>query len=142
MAEESRSKTPVDELFADVEAYIEDWFQAKLPYTFPGGVRWAPATDVYETDTDIVVTMAIPGMRVENIGVQFERNTLRVHGTRHESCGDRRHYYTMEIPDGPFERRVRIMRPIKVDAIRVTYREGLFQIALPKAPTERTVPIE
>lgn len=142
MPEETRNKTPVDDLLADVEAYIEDWFQAKLPFSFHGGVRWFPPTDVYETASEYVVTMAIPGMRIEDISVQFDHSTLRVQGVRREPCTDRRHYHKMEIPVGPFERRVRVTRPVQVDAIRVQYDDGLLHVALPKTASERQVRID
>jgi hypothetical protein len=33
MTDEVPKKGSVDDLLADVEAYIDDWFQAKLPFT-------------------------------------------------------------------------------------------------------------
>jgi len=132
MSEEKRSEASVEELLSDVEAYIEDWFQSKLPFTFRGGLRWAPPTDVYETDREYSVTMAVPGLRRDDVSVQFERGTLRVRGVRHEPCTDRRRYHKMEIPVGPFEREVRLPRPIDVDDIRVTYDDGLLRVTLPK----------
>ena len=132
MSDESRRNTSVEDLLADVEAYIEDWFQAKLPFTFRGGLRWTPPTDVYETAEEYHVTMAVPGLRPDDVGVRFEDDTLRVRGVRHEACTDRRRYHKMEIPVGPFERKVRLPRPIRVDDIRVRYENGLLRIVLPK----------
>lgn len=142
MTERSKRSTPVDDLLADVESYIDDLFQSRLPFALHGEPRWMPPTDVYETDQEFLVTMAVPGMRVEDITVQFERDVLRVLGVRRESCGEGRRYHTLEIPLGAFARRIRIRRPIRADAIRVTYAQGMLRIALPKVPLERTeVPI-
>lgn len=135
MSEETQSKTSVEELLADVEAYIEDWFQAKLPFTFRGGLRWTPPTDVYETVDEYRVTMAVPGLRPDDLEVQFENDTLRVRGVRSEPCTDRRRYHKMEIPVGPFERRVRLPLPVRIDEIRVNYENGLLRISLPKRAT-------
>lgn len=135
--EKTREKNPVEELLADVEAYIGDWFQTKLPFSFRGGLAWTPATDVYETEGEYRVTMAVPGMRVEDFSVQFDRDILRVRGIRHEPCSDKRHYHKMEIPVGPFERSVRLSCPVRVEDIAVTYRDGLLGIALPKTRSER-----
>jgi len=132
MTDEAGKKGAVDDLLADVEAYIDDWFQAKLPFTFQGGVRWTPPTDVYETEDDYRVTMAIPGMSTEDIEVHFERDTLRVRGVRRERCGDPRNYFKMEIPVGPFERRIRLPRSIQADEITVHYENGLLRITVPK----------
>ncbi len=141
MADKPKNKSSVEDLVADVEAYLEDWFQAKLPFTFQGGVRWSPPTDVYETPDEIVVAISIPGMRTKDIEVRFEGDLLRVRGVRRERCDDR-HYHKMEIPVGPFERRVRIRRAIRVDDIRVRYESGLLHVALPKVPAgAKDVPI-
>jgi HSP20 family protein len=141
MTDEARKKGSVDDLLADVEAYIDDWFQAKLPFTFQGGIRWTPQTDVYETEDDYRVTMALPGMSTEDIQVHFERDTLRVRGVRRERRGDPRNYFKMEIPVGPFERRIRLPRSIRADEIAVHYENGLLRITVPKvSPVD--VPIE
>jgi len=143
MSNESNDGTSVEEFLADVESYIDEWFRAKLPFAFHGGMRWSPPTDVFEDAREIRVTMAVPGIRMEDISVQFERGTLTVRGVRREPCDAGRRYHTMEIPVGPFGRRVRILLPIEEDAIKVTYADGLLRISLPKARSERVeVPIE
>lgn len=135
-------KTPVEELLDDVESYIEDWFQAKLPFAFTGRVRWTPPTDVFETETEFRITLSIPGIRVEDARVDLHRDTLIVRGIRREACGERRHYHKMEIPVGPFERRIRLSRPIRPDDIAVRYEDGLLRIVVPKAATSaRDIPI-
>jgi HSP20 family molecular chaperone IbpA len=142
MSDKTREKTPVEELLADIDSYIHDWFQAKLPFTFQGGVRWTPPTDVYETEDAVHVTMAVPGVRAEDMSVRFEHDILVVRGVRREQCGDSRHYHKMEIPAGAFSRRLRIARPVRADDIEVAYDEGMLRITLPKARGARLdVPI-
>lgn len=143
MSDKTREKTPVDDLLADIDSYIHDWFQAKLPFTFKGGVRWTPATDVYETEDAIHVTMAIPGIRPDDMRVQFEHGTLMVRGVRRERCGDSRHYHKMEIPAGAFGRRLRVARPVDADAIDISYADGMLRVTLPKTRVMRVeVPID
>lgn len=143
MSDKTREKTPVEELLADIDSYIHDWFQAKLPFTFQGGVRWTPSTDVYETEEAVHVTMAIPGIRAQDMSVQFEHDTLHVRGMRSEPCDDSRHYHKMEIPAGAFSRRLRIARPIDADAVEVSYADGMLRVTLPKARGGRVdVPID
>lgn len=142
MADKTRDKTPVEELLADIDSYIHDWFQAKLPFTFQGGVRWTPPTDVYETEDAVYVTMAIPGVRAEDLNVRFEHGILHVRGVRREPCGDARRYHKMEIPAGPFSRRLRVARPVDADELEVSYRDGMLRVALPKLHAARVdVPI-
>ena len=143
MSEKTREKSPVEELLADIDTYIQDWFQAKLPFAFEGGVRWAPPTDVYETDDALHVTLAVPGIRVEDISVRFERDVLHVRGVRREPCGDVRRYQKMEIPAGPFSRRLRVARAVDATGIEISYDEGMLRITLPKARGNRVeIPID
>lgn len=143
MSDKTREKTPVEELLADIDSYIHDWFQAKLPFTFQGGVRWTPPTDVYETEDAVHITMAIPGIQAQDMSVHFEHDTLLVRGVRHpEHCDDSRHYHKMEIPAGAFSRRLRIARPVDADGIEVSYADGMLRVTLPKAGGARVdVPI-
>lgn len=143
MSEKTQKKSAVDELLSDIDTYIQDWFQARLPFTFQGGVRWAPPTDVYETEDALHVTMAIPGIRLEDLNVRFERDVLQVRGIRRERCGDVRRYQKMEIPAGPFARRLRIARAVSADDIEVAYENGMLRITLPKVQASRVeVPID
>jgi HSP20 family protein len=141
MSDKTREKTPVEELLADIDSYIHDWFQAKLPFQFHGGIRWSPPTDVYETEDAIHVAMAIPGIRPEDMSVHFEHETLLVRGVRRERCGDSRRYHKMEIPVGAFSRRLRITRPVDADGIKVAYTEGMLSVTLPKVHPRVDVPI-
>lgn len=135
MADRARKRSPVEELLDDVESYVEELFQSNLPFAYHGRVRWTPPTDVYETESAFHVVMTVPGLRKDEVQVEFEGETLRVRGVRREPAGEKRHYHKMEIPVGPFERRVRIGRAIEADDIRVRYEQGLLRISLPKAQT-------
>lgn len=140
---QTRDRTSVEDFLAEVEGYIDEWFRAKLPFAYAGGVRSAPPTDVYETEDRIVVTLAVPGIREQDLDIRFERGVLTVRGVRREPCVERRRYHTMEIPVGPFGRRVRILRSIDERGIDVAYSDGLLRITLPKARLERReVPIQ
>ena len=140
MKEES-SRSAVEELIADMESYIDEWFHANPAFGLLRGVRWRPLTDAYETETEYRIMMSIPGMKSEEIQVRVEQGYVRVSGVRREPCSDRRRYLKMEIPAGAFERRIRIPDSIRADDISVGYADGLLQIRLPKRqPAE--VPIE
>lgn len=143
MTDLTKTKGAVEDLLADVEQVLDEFFHGRLPFGFRGEVRWTPPTDVYETEEEILVTIALPGLRREDISVSFDRGTLAVLGVRHETCSGKRRYHKMEIPVGPFARRFRVLRPIQSDEIRVTYEDGLLRIVLPKEPPSQVdVPID
>jgi HSP20 family protein len=66
---------------------------------------WRPATDIFETRSDIIIRMELAGTSKEDITVVFAEDILTVRGVRRE---DPRFQKTgvsrMEIDYGPFER--------------------------------------
>jgi HSP20 family protein len=102
------------------------------PVGFVASPKWKPRTDVYETDTELVVHMDIAGMRAEDFSVELNDGILKISGERTTQQPGRRHYHAMEVQIGPFERRFRL--PVVVDpaSIRATYEHGFLEIRLAK----------
>ena len=48
--------------------------------------HWVPNTDVYTTDTGLVVKVELPGMKSENLEITVEGNRLRIAGNRPDAC--------------------------------------------------------
>jgi HSP20 family protein len=99
---------------------------------------WAPPTDVYETESEFVVTMDIAGMNPDDIGVITDGKLITIRGNRRElAAGGPKQFHKLEIQVGPFQRIIHI--PVAVDAETVTkeYRGGLLEIRMKKT-AERT----
>ena len=43
---------------------------------------WVPELDAWETESDYVVQLDLPGVGAESVDIAFERNTLTVRGER------------------------------------------------------------
>jgi HSP20 family protein len=93
---------------------------------------WRPPTDVYETDTAIVVRVEIAGMRETDFTISLVERSLIIKGTRQE-VNERRAYYQMEIPFGEFSTEVDLPYPIIAEEIEAVYRDGFLRIVMPKA---------
>jgi HSP20 family molecular chaperone IbpA len=93
---------------------------------------WRPPTDVYETDTALVVRVEIAGMREVDFTISLVERNLLISGVRQDT-NERRAYYQMEIPFGEFAIEIELPYPIMVDEVEATYREGFLRIVLPKA---------
>jgi HSP20 family protein len=104
------------------------------PVGFVASPKWKPRTDVYETDGELVVHMDIAGMRAEDFSVKFEDGILTISGARTARQEGKRHYHSMEVQVGPFERRFRV--PVVVDpaSIRANYEHGFLEIRFTKQP--------
>jgi len=98
-----------------------------------------PAVDIYETGDEVVVVMELAGIQEEDIELTVDRNTLVIRGQRQEPrSGPPRLYHHMEICYGPFQRELLLPSLVDAEAARVSYRDGMLEITLPKALQART----
>ena len=72
-----------------------------------GGPAWEPPVDVFETERELVILVALPGVLPENIQVTFDGDILSVVGDRTLTCGAAA-IRRLEIPHGRFERHIEL----------------------------------
>jgi HSP20 family molecular chaperone IbpA len=73
------------------------------------GPNWEPPVDLYETEEEIGILVALPGVEPANVQVVIEDGTLIVTGMRAMPAADRASVIRrLEIPHGRFERRIEL----------------------------------
>ena len=73
------------------------------------GPNWEPPVDLYETEEEVGILVALPGVEPANVQVVIEDGTLIVTGMRAMPAADRASVIRrLEIPHGRFERRVEL----------------------------------
>lgn len=92
--------------------------------------------DIYETDHDVVVVAALPGVDPSDIDIRFERGVLTLRGEFKPPLGNVE-YWLQEIPYGTFARSVAIKVPVQEDEIGATFEQGILTISLPKTDQAR-----
>jgi HSP20 family protein len=109
-------------------------------------LAWAPPTDVYDTDTELVVTMDIAGMDIKDIRVSTDDNMITICGVRQEvSPRCKKQFHKMEIPVGPFQRSIQIPVPCELKRFSTTYSKGLLEVRLKRKldrPGKRRIDVE
>ncbi|MGZ3330308.1 MAG: Hsp20/alpha crystallin family protein [Xanthobacteraceae bacterium] len=69
--------------------------------------RWEPPNDVLETDREILILVALPGVDPEHVEAVIENGTLIVSGHRVLPAELRNaRIHRLELPQGRFERRI------------------------------------
>ncbi len=92
-------------------------------------LAWAPPTDVYETETELIVTMDIAGMELKDIFVFTDGNVITIRGVRKETAPRcKKQFHKLEIQAGPFERKILVPVPIDGPTIATTYSRGLLEV--------------
>jgi HSP20 family molecular chaperone IbpA len=84
--------------------------------------RWEPPIDVLETERELWIIAALPGVAPEQVHVKIEDDTLTVAGFRPlPSLGRNADILRLEIPYGRFERHIALAS----SGLRLTGRELL-----------------
>jgi HSP20 family molecular chaperone IbpA len=82
--------------------------------------RWEPPIDVFETERQLRIIVALPGVAPEAVKVQTEGGILTIAGSRSlPSCGENTKIVRLEIPYGIFERRI----ALQLNRLRLDHRE-------------------
>jgi HSP20 family protein len=70
---------------------------------------WEPPVDMFETDQDLWILLALPGVEHGDLDVSVDANVLRVSGQRRlPSVVRTASIHRLEIPYGRFERRIKL----------------------------------
>ena len=92
-----------------------------------------PATDVYETASEYVVYMEIPGVGKEKLSVVAAHSSVTVTGLRPQPAfNDTSCIHQLEVEYGSFERTIPFQTSIDPNATTSTYKNGFLLIRLPK----------
>jgi len=106
----------------------------RLAATADARTAWEPPADVFEDEREIVVIVALPGVPAEAIEVVHDAGEFVVRAFRRlPSSGERCVVHHLEIPQGNFERRIRVPG-IRVEESTRETRDGCLILRLAKRP--------
>ncbi len=104
-----------------------------------------PPVDLSETDTEIIVKAAVPGLKPEDLEVSVDDGLLTIRGEVREEKREEgaRHYYR-ELRYGRFERSIRLPAPVDESRAEAKLEQGILTIRLPKTQpsARRTIKIQ
>ena len=100
---------------------------------------WTPPVDLYETASEFVLVVEVPGMRRDQIAIQAEENRVIVRGARTSTPGGPQNgvaceqYHRVERGHGRFARGFTLPEAIVVDGVTADLQDGLLTVKIPKA---------
>ena len=96
------------------------------------------AIDMYETESDIVVKAAIPGVKPEDIEVTISGDVLTIKGeVKEEKEVKEENYIRKERRYGAFCRSVTLPVEVNADKAKAEYENGILSLTLPKVEAAR-----
>ena len=105
------------------------------PLSFNGGNWSVPAVDMYQTDNDVVIKAALPGIKAEEVQINVSGEVLIIKGEvkQEESNGNEKAYHLREQRWGMFERSISLPSEVNADKARADFENGVLTVTLPKA---------
>lgn len=104
--------------------------------------NWPPATDVYESENEIIVYMDVSGVDPEKLTVTAELMSVTVTGERKFPVVDMCCIHQLEVEYGRFERSVTLPVPIDVSSTNSVCKNGFLIINMPKKKHKGKVQIK
>ncbi len=141
-----------------------DRFKKKSPYTFSDlerhlgrvlnnmsvprmlpyhSVMKAPPADIFETSTEIIIYLELPGVDPDKISVVAERDRITVSGERPAPFfADTISIHQLEIEHGDFQRTIKIPTAVNISTTTSKCLNGYLIITLPKLQSQSRIKIE
>lgn len=103
------------------------------------GAVFAPAMDVHETQDGYTIRVSLPGVKPEDVNIQYQQGTLSISGETHEDeAREQGAYHVRERRSGRFGRTLTLPDAVNADKAEATFEHGVLTLRLPKA--EETKP--
>lgn len=106
------------------------------------GKKYIPATDIVETDQELMVYMDMPGVDRKQVNIKLEKNVLAIDGQiDSQPYGDLKPIYS-EYNIGHFTRRFELSNEIDQSKIEARMNDGVLLLTLPKVPEQQPASIQ
>jgi len=106
---------------------------------------WTPAMSVWESNSEVVIYIDVPGVGRDNVEVNVQENILTVSGRRPPPVIDGHRPRASEQPLGLFRRSIVLPAGLRVGELGAHLKEGVLEIRIPReanaAGTTRTIPV-
>lgn len=139
------ARTQVLGPFEELEHLFDDflnrggWVQPFLRRGLPDlestfGAR-LPKIDIIDRDNEVVVKAELPGVDKDNVEVSISDNMLSIHASiQREKKEEKGHYFRRELSRGEYQRTVRLPGQVDGDKAKASFKDGILEISVPKAP--------
>ena len=94
---------------------------------------WSPAVDIFETEDELKLKADLPDVKIEDIDVRVENQTLTIRGQRKfEKEENVKGYHRIERSYGEFVRSFAVPSTVDTEKVQADYKNGVLTVTLPK----------
>ena len=128
--QEERAQDQMDSLFAHALGRHGQWQSA----TGASTPAWAPALDIAERKDAYLVTVELPGVKLDDLEITLEDGLLTIQGERHfANDSSEEQYHRVERRYGAFRRAITLPAHVMADEVNASIEDGVLRILVPKA---------
>ena len=141
---------PLQSLQGELNRLFEEYWQPNGPAGPAAGPTdiaspvWTPALDLFETPTELVLMVDLPGVKPDSIDLSLTGNVLSLRGEKPVVEVEGGHGRSKERALGAFHRQVTLTEAVDFDRVHAEAKDGVLTVRLPKqeAARARTIPIQ
>jgi HSP20 family protein len=104
-----------------------DWMREEMEPAF------LPPLNVWEEGETLKVEVELPGVKLEDIDVAFEKGELTIKGEKKVAIQESVTLHRRERLAGSFRRTMTVPWEIKTDEVSAELKDGILTVTLPKA---------
>jgi HSP20 family protein len=94
---------------------------------------WAPALDISERKDAYLITVELPGVKMDDLEITLEDGLLTIQGERHfAQDSSEQQFHRVERYSGAFRRAITLPAQVQAEQIEATVDNGVLQIVVPK----------
>jgi HSP20 family protein len=128
--QEEQAQNQMDRLFAHALGLHGQWQGA----TGASTRAWAPALDIAEGKDAYLVTVELPGVKLDDLDITMEDGLLTIQGERHvANDSSEEQFHRVERSSGAFRRSITLPAHVEADAVEASIEDGVLRILVPKA---------
>jgi HSP20 family protein len=102
-----------------------------------------PAADMYETETELVVELDVPGFEEKELELEVSDSILTVTGEKTEEKEQKeKTFYLHERLEKHFERRFKLPPEADLDHVEAKFRTGVLEVHVPKVEEAKARKVE
>jgi len=128
--QDEQTQNQIDRLFAHALGLHGQWQGA----TGSATPAWAPALDIAERKDAYLVTVELPGVKLDDLQITLEDGLLTIQGQRHftDDAADQ-NLHRVERRYGSFRRAITLPAHVMADGVEASLEDGVLRILVPKA---------
>jgi HSP20 family protein len=138
-AQDERNQHQMNRLFEHALGLHGQW----QPAAMGSSPAWAPALDISERKDAYLITVELPGVKMDDLEITLEDGMLTIQGERQvTNDASEQQFHRVERRYGAFRRAITLPAHVQADAVEASVEGGVLELVVPKAEEAKPKRIE